>query len=194
MPTTAAPALRSTRTSAGTYSGYFEKDIWVAGNCVGCTMAYVAVNSGEEPLAAGDLVAADGVRKPLTQGAEPVLAVRRATGGATGVVAGRAVLVVSTRDGETSVGALTAEGRDRARRSSVHRGVWPGESPCRCGRRAHRGRAAPDCGLATAGSARALRTVSVEGVAVAEAAAIIGVALEPLPAGQGLIWVLVNPQ
>jgi hypothetical protein len=31
-------------------------------------------------------------------------------------------------------------------------------------------------------------------VAVAEAAAIIGVALEPLPAGQGLIWVLVNPQ
>ena len=96
--------------SAGTYSGYFEKDIWVSGNCVGCTMAYVAVNSGEEPLAAGDLVAADGVRKPLTQGAEPVLAVRRATGGATGVVAGRAVLVISTRDGDTSVGAQTAEG------------------------------------------------------------------------------------
>jgi hypothetical protein len=45
-----------------------------------------------------------------------------------------------------------------------------------------------------AGHARALRTVAIEGVPVAEATPSIGVALEPLTAGQGLIWVLVTVQ
>jgi hypothetical protein len=107
--------------------------------------------------------------------------------------AGRAVLVESTKDGQTAVSAEAAEGP-----------IAPGDhlfivvaglaqarvdasaAPIAAGQRLTT--------AATAGNARALRTVSVEGVAVAEAAAIIGVALEPQPAGRGLIWVMVNPQ
>jgi hypothetical protein len=43
------------------------------------------------------------------------------------------------------------------------------------------------------GSARALRTVTVDGVELAENVAVIGVALEGLE-GDGLVWVLVNVQ
>ena len=48
--------------SAGTYAGYFDGNIYVFGDCVGCTPTYVAVNSGGGALQIGDLVAADGVR------------------------------------------------------------------------------------------------------------------------------------
>ena len=40
---------------------------------------------------------------------------------------------------------------------------------------------------------RALKTVVVEGVALAESAPVLGVALAA-PDEDGLVWVLVNPQ
>ena len=43
-------------------------------------------------------------------------------------------------------------------------------------------------------SLRALRTVTVDGVELAENAAVIGTALESLDTAAGLIWVLVNLQ
>ena len=47
----------------------------------------------------------------------------------------------------------------------------------------------------TAGHSRALKTVEVQGVQLAESAPVVGIALEALPKGEeGLIWVLVNPQ
>ena len=46
----------------------------------------------------------------------------------------------------------------------------------------------------TDGAARALRSVNLDGVELAENASVIGVALEPLLAVDGLIWVLVNVQ
>ena len=72
-----SPAIYAS--SGGTYSGYFEDDIWVTGNCVGCTLVYVAVNNGSEALEIGDLVAAQGVQSPLAAGGQPMLAVRQAS-------------------------------------------------------------------------------------------------------------------
>jgi hypothetical protein len=46
----------------------------------------------------------------------------------------------------------------------------------------------------TPGVARAVRTVEVQGVAVAESAAVVGIATESLEAGEGLIWALVSPR
>lgn len=44
------------------------------------------------------------------------------------------------------------------------------------------------------GHARALQSKNLDGMVVSEGAAVVGTALEDLAAGQGLIWVLVNPQ
>ena len=44
------------------------------------------------------------------------------------------------------------------------------------------------------GVARILRTLDVDGVKLAESASTLGMALEDLEAGEGLIWVLVNVQ
>ncbi len=48
---------------------------------------------------------------------------------------------------------------------------------------------------ATNGQARMLQTVEVDGVTLNEAAPILGIALEAGDTdGDGLVWVLVNPQ
>lgn len=44
------------------------------------------------------------------------------------------------------------------------------------------------------GHARTLQSKTLDGMLVAEGAPVVGLALESLNAGQGLIWVLVNPQ
>ncbi len=184
-----SPAIYAS--SNGTYSGYFEDNIYVVGNCVGCTLAYVAINSGSEALQVGDVVAADGVRPPLTSGGQPLLAVHRATAGAVGVVARRAALVESSKDDKTTISAEAADGPIAAGDhlfiivSGVAQArVDAAGGPITAGQRLTT--------ASTAGYARGLRTVSVEGVPVAEAAPVVGVALEGLPAGRGLIWVLVT--
>ena len=47
---------------------------------------------------------------------------------------------------------------------------------------------------AAGGWVRPLQTRTVEGMVVTEGAPVIGTALEPLAGGEGLVWVLVNPQ
>lgn len=47
---------------------------------------------------------------------------------------------------------------------------------------------------ASPGQARALQSKNLDGMVVSEGAPVVGTALEDLAAGQGLIWVLVNPQ
>ena len=105
-------------------------------------------------------------------------------------MAGRAVLVESSKDGKTSVSAEAADGPIAAGdylfivvSGLAQARVDASAAPITAGQRLTTA-AAP-------GNACAVRTVSVEGVSVAEAAPIIGVALEPLPAGEGLIWILV---
>jgi hypothetical protein len=177
--------------TAGTYSGYFMQDIYVEGACTGCTLAYLAVNTGSKTLQVGEVVAADGVAAPLNAGGRPVLAVRRADGRAVGVVAGRAAVAKSTREGETTVGAektagpvapgdhlfIIVYGMAQVRGDATAAAIAAGQRLTASNR---------------SGAARALRTVPVEGVEVAEAAPTIGTALEALPRGEALIWVLVN--
>jgi hypothetical protein len=55
------------------YAGYFAGDIYVDGNCVGCLLVYTGLNSGDRPLAVGDLVAVNGVESPLAGTTSPVL-------------------------------------------------------------------------------------------------------------------------
>lgn len=191
MNTGTSPAVYAE--TAGTYSGYFMEGIYVDGDCTGCTMAYVAVNTGGETLQIGDLVAADGVQAALSKSQKPVIAVRRAgaaTAAVAGVVSGRAVLVESTKDGQTKVGAEKADGPVAPGDhlfiivyglAQVRADAAPG--PIAAGQRLT---------AAASGAARSLRTVAVQGVEVAEAAPAIGTALEPLAAGKGLIWVLVT--
>ena len=47
---------------------------------------------------------------------------------------------------------------------------------------------------AAGGQVRPLQTRTVDGMVVTEGTPIIGTALEPLAGGEGMIWVLVNPQ
>jgi hypothetical protein len=194
--------------SAGTYSGYFQDNIYVAGSCVGCTLVYLARNDGAEPLEEGDLVVATGVTA-LAGNESPVLRVRRAgTDGdaqqaIAGVVLERGVLVTSppkepaAEGGEPTAGPtediqhaegpvapgdylfLVVQGVARVKVDASAGAITAGQRLA---------------GAGLAGHARALRTLTVEGVLVAEGAATVGVALESLEAGTGLISVLVNLQ
>lgn len=64
------------------YAAYFGGDIYVSGNCVGCMMAMIAQNSGEDFIEPGDFVAAIGVEVDPDYGI-PVILVRKATAGDT---------------------------------------------------------------------------------------------------------------
>jgi hypothetical protein len=187
-----SPAVRAD-TATGTYSGYFLDNIYVAGTCVGCTLAYVALNGGETPLETGDLVAVGGLEAPLAGTTAPVLRVRRAGPGdaVVGVVRSRAQIVEGGQDGQKQQSAEQAAGpaapgeylflvvqglaqvKADARGGAIQPGqrLVAGEEP---------------------GYARAQRTVSLEGVLVAEGAAVAGIALAPLDTGTGLIPVLVT--
>jgi hypothetical protein len=182
--------------SAGTYSGYFMDNIYVEGNCVGCTTAFLAVNDGDRALETGDLVAAKGLIDPVAGSGQPTLAVGLAGGnnlGAIGVVQGRVALTSSERDGVESQSMELAEGA-----------VPPGEyllvvvqgfawikvdatgGAILPGQRLTAGR--------QAGHARALETREIDGMVVTEGVPVIGVALAPPEPGSDLIPVFVNLQ
>ncbi len=85
-----SPALYA-NTTAGTYSAYFEDDIYVVGNCVGCTLVFVARNDSAASLEPGDLVMPVGIADALTGTETPVLGVgpAEADKAAMGVVQNR---------------------------------------------------------------------------------------------------------
>jgi hypothetical protein len=81
----------------GYYAGYFGGDIYVSGAVYPMLATRsLVVNGGDDSLEAGDVVAISGVAKPLQDGGEPLLAVRKAGGAddiaVVGVVA-EAILV-----------------------------------------------------------------------------------------------------
>jgi hypothetical protein len=179
--------------SWGTYSGYFQDDIYVAGSCVGCTSAYVALNDGDLALEAGDLVAVGGLAPSLTATSAPVLQVHRAEAGSAvvGVVQGRAEIVKSEKEGQTEESAercpgaaapgdylfVVVQGMAQVKADASQGTIEAGQRLT---------------AAATAGMARALQSRQVEGMTVAEDAPVVGIALGPLDAGTGLIPVLVT--
>lgn len=100
--------------SSSGYSGYFAGDIYIDGNCTGCSQVYIGFNGGTAELAVGDLVAVRGVEAPLAGAATPVLrlvAADASNGDALlGVVQSAGELVSDNRDGRFSENVIRADG------------------------------------------------------------------------------------
>lgn len=180
--------------SDGTYSGVFADDIYVAGNCVGCSLVFVAQNAGDAALEVGDLVTASGIAPALSEESEPVLLVRRADDaavGVVGVVQSRAQIVASEKYDQVAQSADKADGpvQPGDHLFIVVQGLAQVKVDASMGAIAAGQRLAA---TGMPGHARALKTVQVEGITIEEGAPLVGVALESQDAGQGLVWVLVT--
>ena len=169
------------------------------------TLTLLAQVTGSGALTAGDLVTAAGVGQPLAGSAIPVAQVRLAGNAGLedviGVVEGRMALTSSlgseqlaaekesmpamelrSAEGQATEGdyvAITVLGVARVKADASMGAIVPGQ------------RLTP---AEAAGRARILRTVEVQGVKLAESAAVVGTALEGLASGQGEIWVFVQPR
>ncbi len=179
--------------SGGTYAGYFNDQIYVTGGCTGCTLMYVAQNTGDAALEAGDLVAAAGVDSALTGGVDPVLRVQQsgaAAPGVVGVVFSRASVTPSEKEGEALDSVQAADGA-----------AQPGDYLLIVVQGLARVKVAQGEALTpgqrlkvsdAAGEARGLRTVEVDGVTLDEGGPTVGVALDA--AENGMVWVMVALQ
>jgi hypothetical protein len=185
--------------TAGTYAGYFNGQLLVNGGCTGCTLIYVAQNTGAAPLEVGELVVAAGVGTALAGGTDPLLRVHQsgpAAQGVIGVVLSRAVVTPTEKEGKVLDSVQATDG-------AVQPGdylliVVQGLAQVKV---ANGEAVTPGQRLMVgdiAGAARGQRSLQVQladgvGVAeIAETAPTLGVALEP--AADGLVWMLVNPQ
>ncbi|MBK7199525.1 hypothetical protein [Candidatus Amarolinea dominans] len=179
--------------SGGTYAGYFNDQIYVTGGCTGCTLMYVAQNTGDAALEAGDLVAAAGVDSALTGGVDPVLRVQQsgaAAPGVVGVVFSRASVTPSEKEGEALDSVQAADGA-----------AQPGDYLLIVVQGLARVKVAQGEALTpgqrlkvsdAAGEARGLRTVEVDGVTLDEGGPTVGVALDA--AEDEMVWVMVALQ
>lgn len=178
--------------SATLYAGYFNGPIYTT-SCTGCLLAAFGVNSSDSDLAPGDIVAIQGVSPSNFEAAPMLLNVGLAWPGQAviGVVQGRAEAFSDN----------TPAGGTRQRLVPRPGAVQPGEyatiiiyGPVQVKASVAGGPITLGARLTVdaAGRARALQTVDVGGVRVAESAPTLGVALEAATA-DGLIWVLVNP-
>jgi hypothetical protein len=180
--------------SATDWEIYVTGDVRITGNCSGCATAAFARNTGQKPLELGDVVAVRGITHTDWPGT-PVLVdveLAAASDAVIGVVVGRAELD-DAGDEKDEVGLVPREGPAKPGEyvSIIVSGLAEVKAsavaaPIKEGTRL----TAADL----AGHARAVRTVEVQGLQIAENAAALGVALEGLETGQGLIWVLVDLQ
>lgn len=185
-------------------AGFFMGAIGVTGGCTGCLLATFGVNMGDTPLAPGDLVALAGLRasgvdsvpmlmEVASAGELEELGGTRGTGGTAvvGVVQGWAELVTEEEPRPTEIGLRLVPRKGAADPGQYVTIAYSGLTQVKAS-----GPIAQGSKLAagTDGAARALRTVTVDGVELAENASAIGIALEPLAAVDGRIWVLVNVQ
>ena len=162
-------------------------------------MTMVAVVGGDTELAVGDVVAAVGFVPSAVGESKPLARVTLAASGSSGiagVVESRMELVPEPGKADTDPPPLAlysvpghAQAGDYVAitiAGVAQVKVDAGAAPITAGQRL--------TGAKMPGQARALRSANLDGMVVTEGAPVIGVALEPLAAGQGLIWVLVNPQ
>jgi hypothetical protein len=150
------------------------------------------VADGPEPLEAGTLVAVSGQAEPLPQGGEALIRVRAADSrewtGVVGVVAGRMAL-------------QAAPDKEDLQLASADGPAGPGDYVAITVLGVAQMWAEPGAGLAAGqrltasaqpGRVRALQTRTVEGIVVAEGAAVVGVALGPVDEATGLVPVMVT--
>lgn len=174
-------------------AGYFVGNIQVTGNCTGCLLATFGVNAGDKPLAPGDLVSLAGLRESGVDSVPMLMEVQAVTGGeaVVGVVQGWAELITEEEPRPTEIGLRLVPREGPADPGQYVTIAYSGLTQVKASGPIAQG---SKLAVGTDGAARALRTVTLDGVELAENASIIGVALEPLAAGDGLIWVLVNVQ
>ena len=178
--------------AGGTYSGVFMT--WISvGGCWGCLLIEGGQNAGAEALQPGDLAGISGLGETLAGSDRPMLRVHRAAPGEAviGVVYGRGVRTASTKEG------ISFESLDRAEGD-----IQPGDYLFLVVYGQAQVKADASSGAISAGTrltaggqpghARALQTRTIDGMAVAEAAPSVGIALGPLDSGTGLIPVFVT--
>jgi len=198
-----------------TYGFYTHDKIYTVGGYVGCTSMLIAQNGGDEPLELGALVAIAGLAEPLHADAKrPTLIVRKAqtasSQGIIGVMEGRCMSRLA--DGGEPVarpeGGLDADRpSDRAVEIITEEPAAPGDYLIVVYRGLVRTKVdALDSAIrlgdllsisSTPGQAMKAQPPTIEGQAAPAGhllGTIIGKALEPLDAGQDLIWVLVDLQ
>jgi hypothetical protein len=151
------------------------------------------VNDGAAALQPGDLVAVAGLAEPLAGTTEPLLRVHHAGDGEPiiGVVQSRGKPTHSYHDGATLDGVDRASG-DAQPGDYLFLVVY-GPAPVKVD--ASAGAVVPGARLTAAarpGYARVLQTRTLDGMLVAEAAPGVGIALEDLDEGTGLIQVFVT--
>ncbi len=182
------------------YAGYFSNNIFVNGSCTGCLLSLFAVNAGDRVLEPGDIVAAAGVQTSTFDTGSALVQIRKAGPGDAilGVVAGRAEVVMDAdpQPDETGQRLVPREGAGQ-----------PGEYVTVVYSGPMQVKLAADLAPITAGTRmtgaadgqpRALGTKSVqlaggEGTLdIPENLPVLGTSLAA--AGNGKVWVLVNPQ
>lgn len=183
--------IPNTTDPAGEWALYTVDNI-EAGNVFASGQTLIAVVGGDAALEPGDVVAAAGLAEALPGGHSPLAQVRLATaeqGNVVGVVHSRMALTpLPGKQGEQDLRSVDGPAR-------------PGDYVAVTVLGAALVKVDPAVAVTvgqrltvaeTAGHARPLRTVQVEGVKLDESGPSLGVVLEP--AGDGLVWALVNPQ
>jgi hypothetical protein len=183
-------------------AGYFNGNVDITGTCTGCAVATFGLNMDGAALQPGDVVTVRGVRQPQELAATTgvILEVGLAQDGdsVVGVVRGWAEMDrgdeaqtleeaaaphLVPREGAAQPGAYVTIITHGVARVNVDS---DGAQEMVAGARLAAGEE---------GRARALRTTTVDGVTVAEAAPAVGIVLQDGPeAGADGVWVLVNPQ
>jgi len=182
------------KTTGGTYGLYTNQNLYVGGNCIGCTVAFVGQNGDTSPLEVGDVVSVSGIAPPLNGQQTPVLKVRRATatgGGVLGVVQARAVVTIM----DTPVLNSKSDQTDIMEIPNITPGrVAPGEhlfvvvqGLVQVRVDAASGAIVAGDALAPSATAGVVQKVSLD----SPTAPMLGRALEPIAKETGLIWVLV---
>lgn len=173
-------------------AGYFAGSIQITGSCIGCELATFAVNAADRPLQPGDVVALRDLRRSDIEGLPVLMAVESSQSGGTaiGVVRSRAELVVDPtprpgagasrlvpQQGEAVPGdylTLVYAGLVQVRADAAAGAIVRGER------------------LVAAGDGAVHAAYEQPAGGMADAAAVVGTALENLDTGTGLIWVLVD--
>lgn len=180
------------------YAAYFNGPIYATGGCTGCLLTVFGRNAGDRALAAGDIVAIQGLEAGNLDNAAQLWNVVPAASGGTvvGVVSGRAEVDVARKGAQPGQGEL---GQRLVPRAGT---ALPGEyltivvsGPMQVRAASTAGAIGPGTHLTSGpdGRANPLRSVVVDSVTLSESAPSLGIALDA-PDEDGLVWVLVNPQ
>lgn len=180
---------------ADQFAGYFDGDVAITGTCSGCLIAMMGINVSDSSLQPGDVVSVQGIQTNAPVSGVPMLMeVAQAKDGQAlvGVVSGRAELTTSP-ESEGATTQLVPRDEPAEPGDYVNIIIY---GPVQVEASALQGAivAGDAVTINGDGALRALQTVVVDGITLREDGSTLGIALQDLSSGDGLIWVLVNPR